>query len=510
MRDILSVSKAFVKKHKTYPSMPDMAKLGFSRDQVRSVYGNLEGLHDELFIHCQDEFIDLSRESVNNLNTKKHKTFIITTALTGSTVQKNVVSSIHTFCKKNKAAPIVLVAKGSSKLAQTLDASLRGMHILTQDTELNSNLKIVGVFQSGSKTDPTSGGISRTGNRDSSIILASPKQRLFYTATGIDKLPHATMGTGAITEPQYDKRNMSGYVANHDHVMGAIVVEIVDENLFHFRQVQFDRHGGFVDLGVYYCGSKSKSMAPIAMVLGDWHAGESDPVVVQSTIALTKALKIPTWVLHDTFDGTSISHHDMGKQISLTKKAEENQLNLEKELRTYSADIEMISKLVKNVVVVKSNHDEHLERYLDEGRFIKDPQNMKLAIELAGQMINSTNILKYAVGKFAKAKNNIVWLSRGQSLRIAGIECGLHGDVGPNGSGGSLVAFEKSYGNSIVGHSHTPGILRGAWCVGTTTATSPDYGRGGASSWLNTHCLVYSNGHRQLVNCINGKFSKLI
>ena len=510
MNEIVKVAKAFIKKNKTYPSMVDLSNMGISKDKVRHHFGTLNSVHDALFKECSDDFIDLTREKLKSINVKNYKTFIITTALTGDDAHADAINSIKTFCKHNKAACIVQVAKGSAKFAQTLDAKLRDFYIVTEDTQLNINLKLIGIFQSGLKTDPTSGGISRLGSRESSMILPSPKNRLFYTATGIDKLPHATIGTGAITLPKYNSKQMSGYVASHDHVMGAVVVEIVDNKYFHYRHITFDKNGEFIDMGKKYSARSIKSTAPAAMVLGDWHAGETDPVVAKASFDLSEKLKINTWILHDTFDAKSVSHHDMGKQVLLTKKAEKHELNLESELKILAADLKKISEKIKNVIIVKSNHDEHLERYLDEGRFVKDPHNMKISVELVNQLIQGNNVLSYAVNKFVKIKNNLKWLNRGESFQVAGIECGLHGDVGPNGSRGSLAAFEKCYGNVVVGHSHTPGILRGAWCVGTSTATSPDYGRGGASSWLNTHCLIYPNGQRQLINCINGKFTAMV
>ncbi|MFM1781349.1 MAG: hypothetical protein RLZZ181_114, partial [Pseudomonadota bacterium] len=66
------------------------------------------------------------------------------------------------------------------------------------------------------------------------------------------------------------------------------------------------------------------------------------------------------------------------------------------------------------------------------------------------------------------------------------------------------------YKKSVTGHSHTPQILRDVYVVGTSTDTKPDYGKGGPNSWMNTHCIVYPNGTRQLVNMIEGKFTTLL
>lgn len=507
--DLLRSGRQFVKANRRYPTQAEVIELGIARTTMRDNFGNLSGYHDALYEQCKDILYDLKKERTKKIDVSKNKIFVITTAVTGDEVQESALLSLKTYCKKFDAKLIIHVAKGSSALGQTLDPLLKNESICLEDLTLNTNIKVVSLFQSGTKTDPTSGGISRTGKRDSSIILASPKQRLMYTATGIDKLPHATMGTGAITLPSYDTKKMGGYVADYDHVMGAVVIEVVDKERFHFRQIQFDKKGNLVDLGTYIQGNKVSFMAPEAMVLGDWHAGKTDKAVRKASFDITKALKIKKWILHDIFDGDSISHHDQGKLLLLAKKAMTARLNLKKELTILAFDImEMISK-VSEIVVVKSNHDEHLERYLDEGRFIKHPYNIELSLELATAMLSGLNPVKYFCSTQIAKKyfNRVKWLDRDESYKVAGIECGAHGDKGGNGSRGSIGSMEKAFGPCVFGHAHTPQILREAWCVGTSTETYADYGAG-PSSWMNTHCLIYPNGMRQMINCIEGKFTE--
>jgi len=106
-----------------------------------------------------------------------------------------------------------------------------------------------------------------------------------------------------------------------------------------------------------------------------------------------------------------------------------------------------------------------------------------------------------------KESKRLYWLKRDSEYKVGGVECGAHGDLGANGSRGSLRGMEKAYGNSITGHSHTAGILRGAWAVGTTSNLKLDYSKG-PSSWTHTACLVYKDGSRQLINVIKGKWHK--
>jgi len=504
-KELLKKGKTFIVANGRYPTNPELIAMGMARTTMRDQFGNLAGYLDELYKESRNLIFDLNKENIKDISTKKNKTFIITTAVTGDKVEPKALASINTFCKKFNAKLIVHVAKGKKALGQTLDPALRNYDICLKEINLNTNVKLIPVFQSSGKSDPASGGLPRTGKRDSSIIVASPKQRLLYTATGIDKLPHAIMGTGAITRPAYERTAISGYMAEYDHVMGAVIVEIKNDEIFHFRQVQFDEHGGFVDLGTYVRGNKITKMKPSAMVLGDWHSGKCMASVVNASKTITTQLGIPRWILHDIFDGGSVSHHNEGKLLLLAMKAGKQELNLDMELNNLTQDLKWMTTFLKEIVIVKSNHDEHLERYLDEGRFMKDPANTELSITLAGAMLKGNSPVQYYVEQGLKS-DKLIWLKRDESYMIAGIECGAHGDKGANGSKGSIGSLEKAFGDCVFGHAHTPQILRGAWCVGTTTDTHADYGAG-PSSWMNTHCLVYPNGSRQMINFIQGEFT---
>ncbi|NBU05658.1 MAG: hypothetical protein EBT39_04850 [Sphingobacteriia bacterium] len=103
-------------------------------------------------------------------------------------------------------------------------------------------------------------------------------------------------------------------------------------------------------------------------------------------------------------------------------------------------------------------------------------------------------------------QSKITFLSINDSYRISGIEHGVHGHLGMNGQrnpGNS--SLEIAYGSGTFGHSHSGGILRDIFRVGTSTEMRLGYNNG-ASSWTNTCCPTYKNGSRQLINDINGKW----
>jgi hypothetical protein len=445
---------------------------------------------------------------------KGFKRFFITTAVTGCNVHEGFYKTANSYCSKRDA--VLLITPSSDTAAESekgfyLDPILKDNHIVFDDLGLNANCFISSVKLSAKHIDPITG-LGRIGQRNGSFIFASPKQRLKMVATSSNQLPHALMTTGAITKPSYDsERYMShrtAYIADHDHVIGGIIVEIQDNKTFHFRQVQAAADGSFVDLGImYYPNGTTKSYAPEALVLGDWHSGETDPVArrvfLDGKDSVTNVLKPKILIVHDGFNGRSISHHEEKDRVRRAQLAGLNQICLEDEIRQYGKDIDDFTAKYEKVKIVCSNHDEFLHRYLKSGRFIEDPQNAKLASLLFHHMCDGHNPLQYALEKIIGLKHpeKIEWFNRSSEFKIAGCELSAHGDLGSNGAKGSLVQMEHAYGNYAGGHTHTPEILRQCWTVGTTSILNPNYVRG-ASSWMHCSMPIYGNGMRQLIMAI--------
>lgn len=459
--------------------------------------------------------IDLLRETV-----QKHNKFVITTAVTGCGLDTKAYDSVKQYCKSNDAALLVLVASDpASNLDRgtlgRIDKRLTGEAIVLEDTHLNSNIFLSTIKLSAKHVDPVTS-LTRVGQREGSFIYASPKQRLKASPVSNIKMPHFLMTTGAITVPDYRSTNYmsnrSAYIAEHDHVMGAIIVEIGDSDEYHFRQIQFDDKGRFIDLGLQYDGKNKglKEIRPEAFVLGDWHSGSTCPMAKEVWKQVCDDTKPKKLVLHDMFDGRSINHHEAHNIDSLAKRAAMGHLNLLDELKLVARDLEELDKWVDELVVVKSNHDEFLKRFLQKGNFADDPYNYKTFLKLALQFVETSgDPLKFGVEELGELDGNVAknvrWLERDEDFIVSGIQLGAHGDKGANGARGGLKSMEKAYGNSVTGHSHSPEILRGAWQVGTSSKLKLSYNVG-PSSWLNTSCIVYPNGQRQLINAIGGKY----
>jgi hypothetical protein len=523
---ILKTYADLVKQLRRPVKMNDMIDAGFTKDMVSHHFQSLTRLSDAARAVYPDNFHDvdiatiLSPKAIDELNdaVKNYKRFVITTAVTGCYADESLLKSIQHYCQKNDAAHLVLIAsdpahnrdfaKDHGSVARSIVES--GAQLVVQDTALNTNLYLSTIKLSAKHIDPITG-LGRIGQRNGSFIYASPKQRLKPVAVSNEGLPHFMMTTGAITISDYSTENYmserTAYIADNDHIMGGLIVEIVDEDRYHFRQFQSDADGSFIDFGVQYnADGTTEVQAPVAFVLGDWHSGETDATAARAWIQIANDLKVENVVLHDAFDGLSINHHEMDNIILRAQRSEQGQLDLKSELAGLANDINMWTSIVPKVTIVKSNHDEFLELYLRKGWYVQDPQNHRIALHLSLAMLDNLDPLRYGVENLGlENKDRVTWLARDEDFRIARIQLGAHGDKGANGSRGSLRAMEGAYGNSVSGHSHSPEILRGAWQVGTSSKLKLSYNKG-PSSWLHTSCLVYGNGSRQLINVIEGQY----
>lgn len=517
-----------VKSTGMYPGRAELAKVGYNRDTLRYYFTNLTQLKEAAIEWAKENdptafhnIIDASiftRENFKLLqdNVKKYKRFVITTAVVGCQVHEGFLDSIQTYCKDKDAMLLVLPAADPASAGDwNLDPDLGVESIVFGDLALNSNLFLCSIKLSAKQIDPTTG-LDRIGQRNGSFIYASPKQRLKFMPVSNVKHPHAEMTTGAITMPRYlnydiTEKYMSdrtAYIANYDHVIGAIVVEIQDKSRYHFRQIQADPKGGFVDLGDYYCGDKKEKMYAEALSMGDWHSGETDPNAVKAWKEVISLVKPKKLFVHDGFNGLSINHHERDRQIRRAVLAKRGLLNLESELTGFAKDLQGMTNWgsIQKVIVVKSNHDIFLDRWLDSGEHVDDPHNYELGAELALAMVQGKNPLQYAVEKLGlKAKKKVQWLDMDEDYFIAKIQCGAHGHKGPKGSRGSLIGMEKSYGQSVTGHAHGPEILRGAWQNGTSSFLKLSY-NSGPSDWVQSSTLIYPNGMRQLINSFDGNW----
>lgn len=467
----------------------------------------LEKWNEEKTIYTQ-EYRDALEDEI-----KKYKKFVITTAVMGKGVNLKFVKSLRNYAKRNKALLLVLpcedvASRGKKAKSIELSPELSDFRVVFKDTYLNSNLCLCAIKVSAKQINPLTGLDRMAVMRDASLIVASPKVFLKYVPNMHYEVPPAIMTTGAVTENNYDTdkymSKRTSMLAENDHAYGAVIVEIENDRIFHFRHVRASHYGSVTDLGIDYLPDGDiKKMEDSFMVIGDSHTGYHDVDLYNSEMQLAKDVGVTNVALHDVFNAASISHHDIGKGITKAIKAREQRLSLEEECKLVKDYIKSMEDLGLNVVIVDSNHDKHLLKYLENGRYIDDPVNYEFSLKLALAAVEGNDPLKYAIEKLLKYKSErVYWLPVDASCKAYGVEIGIHGHRGANGSKGSLSIFEKGIGNCVTAHTHTAAILREACSVGTSSLMDMKYNQG-LSNWTRTCCLIYSNGTKQLVNFIS-------
>lgn len=446
------------------------------------------------------------------------KNYIITSAQAFAKPNHKFLDTLENYVERAEAELIVLPMIGSSAsedlVEKNFDKRVRDYGLLYDSITLNENIGIEQFNVRPYQIDPITG-LQRFVQRERSLIFASPKQRWKYIPHSNSKMPKALITTGAATKPNYatslDKsaeRRRLGNIALRDHEYGAIVVEVIDEKKYHWRNIDSQINGKFSDLGIEYDGKNIKKVRPLAMICGDWHTGYTDKKIRKETLRMIECYKPEKIILHDFFDGHSVSHHMQKKLIShlIIEGVDKGNLSLEEELLLCGKELEKISEIMDDgiIYIPESNHLEFLDRYLDEGRFVKDPINARIAFKMASAYADGKNPVEEGIKLVYGIPDNVIFLTRWDDLKIKGYQLASHGDMGPDGGRGSIKSKEHDFGKSITGHVHKSEKLRQTYTVGTMLPFDMFYIKGNPIAWSHSHAFIYSTGV-QMVNIIDGE-----
>jgi len=520
---LLSSFRDYIIGNGKIPTIAELEQLsGIKQAVIRSLYTNYQDIFTEVrkVFSEVDNFIfnetSFNKEYYDDLQNKikSYKRFIITTAVSGKKADINFLNSLKNYAKRNDALILILpcedVSNRKSVYEWDFDPKLREFGVVYKDTPLNDNLTINTIKVSAKQILPTTG-LDRLAVK-SSIILASPKQFLKFIPNSKNKTPKCIMTTGAITEANYDSdfymSKRTSRIAEQDHMLGAIVVEIEDDAIYYFRQIQASETKSITDLGIEYHSNGSETYCEDTVaILGDSHISKMDVNVHKTIKDILTFHNINDVVLHDCFDAESISHHNIGRPTILAMNANVDKSSLYKEgvgLAKYLEDLNTV--IDGKIVVVASNHNEALNKYLVEGRFINDPPNMYLSLDLCKALMESKNPLQYLIEDKVGLDETVKvkWLNRDEDWVYHGVEVGHHGDISANGSRGNITNFECAYEKSVIGHKHSASIFRGVYVVGVSGKMDMGYNVG-MSSWTHSLVLIYSSGVRQIISTFKDK-----
>lgn len=340
-------------------------------------------------------------------------------------------------------------------------------------------------------------------------IYGHPRRHWLTVASNQRLYPRLFVTTGAVTYPNYTW-SKSGHKAAEFHALGACIVKL-DGPLFHLRHITANQDGSFTDGAAMYSpdGRFRRAPRPAGLVLGDLHVAKLGNSVEDRVLALVDRIDPETLVLHDVLDFESRSHHIRDQFWERYRRVHKNGYeSVYQELVDTCRFLRQLSTNRK-VVVSRSNHDEMLDKWMLAVDPKQDPTNSEFFHEfwyLWHNTMGETPVfpLVYQELYSRDKKAQPVFLERDNSCMIRGVECGFHGDIGPNGSRGTINSYAKLGIPMVIAHSHTPGIVDWVHQVGHTGPPDHGYNRL-PSSWLETHEIIYDDGQRTLFNVIEGR-----
>lgn len=379
-----------------------------------------------------------------------------------------------------------------------------GRHNIHPYLDLLSDVKV-----RPTAVNPLTGFEGVSGNRSS--ILGHPRVHLRSLPVLKGHPNKLLLTTGACTIKNYTNTK-AGKKAEFHHTYGFVIVEIKDDFIYYIRQVTADDSGSFIDWNNEVSKRKiSKVDTCEAYIMGDIHHTNVHKPTMHSTVNLFKKIRPRHVIIHDIFDGESVNHHESRDPIKAYQRHLSGRDLVSREINGLKGFIDQYDLIRYNPIVIRSNHDLWLEKWIKERDWRTDIKNAKEYMEYALVLLNGDapkGLVPYILDQ--EYGNSITTLSEDDSFKIKGWELGQHGHLGSHGSKGNLEQYRKLNTKIIVGDYHQPGRKDGAVGVGTYSELRMGYNKG-ASAWMHAGAILHKNGKVQhIIFAEDNKFTTLI
>lgn len=357
----------------------------------------------------------------------------------------------------------------------------------------------------------------QTANRGGHVVVPHARIALESIPRMLEQDPRYAISTGCCTIPSYAPR-AAGRKAIQHHTFGALLCEIDTDGTVFFGQLIADDSGNFQDLdtkvenGVVIPGNRVE-----AITWADIHHDQLDQAIALASFGYDRArlafvdrpnlldrLRPKYQFLHDTLDFRWRNHHNIHDPISMAKMAARGTVSVEREIAEAVAFANGIRREDCYTVVVESNHDSAVAKWLrgDEGR--EDPENAYLWHRLNADWHDSVratndnfNITEHAFRRMG-LEDTVYFCPAGHSCVVADVEHGLHGDLGIGGSKGSPLQYRR-FGRKVTSaHTHSPRISDGSYVAGVSAKLFQGYNIG-PTTWAHAHVALYETGIRSMI-----------
>lgn len=457
-----------------------------------------------------------SNEYIESIKSKKR--IVVTTAQNNSEVDQDFLDTLINYCSIKDAALVIIPIRYKKNSDDVFSYQKSVVPYLVDNKIVFENNKLcicADLKLLSTAVNPLSG--LDAFSKGNSLIIGHAQVQLRTLPRGIDrKYPPIITTTGAVTKKNYSNTK-AGLQAEFNHSMSAVLVELCDDSEVFIRHLNYDEvNKGFYDLNNWYNQNNSIKIKQVdALITGDSHVRYHDREVFEATYGsggLMETLFPKNWLIHDCLDFNSKSHHSIKNPFSNYLKRQFNTDSVIDELEEVCCFITNNVPYGTRAVIVGSNHDIHLDKWLRETDIRTDPTNAKIFHYLwyiMCEYMDQYGIIPTALQAFFENKKGerdyVKFLDESDSFKIHGIELAIHGANGISGSRGSINQYSRLPDKTVTGHSHQPSIQKGAYSVGTSSIFDMDYVKS-ASAWDHAHCIIHPNGKRQLVFIRNGKF----
>ena len=453
------------------------------------------------------------------------KRFLFTSAQNNTLPNNEVLDTMIRFCELNNAQ---LVIGGFSYSKKGLQLTEKG-GIENYDPRLrkyivNEQMKVCdGLIWCGelnvlpTATYPSGQFKSYCGS--DSLILPHAKSQMEPVETEPDMPAKQVFSTGAVTQLNYIQKS-AGQKAEWDHIFGALYVEIDKYGDWHARDLNFESETGIVyDLGVLYDQKRAYIIddAVDVISLPDVHIDKLDQRQLKPYYRMLKDLNPAIVTVNDVHDHGRRNHHNTKDIYGNFRLHVIGKECVREEVGKTVSLLKSLRKLVrKEVLVVESNHDLALQKWLIEQDYKKDNVNAEFFLEL--QLANYKFIRQNpdeSLQTFKKACEicnggreikGIKFLKSEEVYRINGVVHSRHMHDGPGGARGNIRNYSKLGEKYTCGHNHKGGRIGGVYVNGVIMTPSQSGYAKGQSAWSEAFTIQYKNGKRQQCFMKNGKY----
>lgn len=465
----------------------------FSSHLIESIFGSWSNFRKE-----SDDYLILKRTQKTITFDEKVKDVVITYAVDGENINEDFLNVLKLYCDDKKAKLGILWGKETKKnniFAKDVYTQISPYLATEFNFKKDDSLLVKDFLVPHTQKNPLLN-IEKISTGIKTVVIGSTKQYLkILPYKNYDKYRVACT-TGTISEVEY-KETIAGYNDKKNHKYGAILLTWNKEQKRYVIRNLIYENEELIDLNKSY--SLEKGIIDLkdvpAIVCGDLHLPEQSKEAVEKTHEQFKLLNPKEVFIHDVASWNSISHHESNKYLDKIKNTTKDTVDLETELNAVFKGLCDFTRDFNNIrfKIVNSNHDAFIEKWLNDGEFVKDKQNGKIGAKLFLAYLDNKNILDTWLPAV------VSFLPKDSSYNICGFEVSEHGDKGISGARAGITTYNKSLTKAVIGHTHSCEINENTVVVGTLSNLVLSYNKTGFTKWVHCNCVIHHNGTFQLL-----------